>query len=94
MTTEAFDAAGTRPINGFGGPGLESSIDHEHWVRRFRLLQKSTRGAPISGSSVQVADHLRSFATAGVEHIQVWLDPHSLQGVERFVRVLEILDDG
>ena len=35
---------------------------------------------------------LQAFARAGVGHVQVWLDPYSLAGIEAFAPVLELLD--
>ena len=73
-------------------PGMEDSVDRDSWVRPFRLSLAATRGAPLTGSVDQVADGLRAFAAAGLNHAPVWLDPLSMAGVERFARVLEALD--
>lgn len=69
-------------------PGLEARIDPTSWVRRFRT---ALRG-PFSGSTEAIVGHLRSLAQAGLSHVQVWLDPLSLEGIDAFVPVLEALD--
>jgi len=51
-----------------------------------------TANGPVSGSPQEIADTLRAFAHAGVGHVQVWLDPYSLAGIEAFAPVLELLD--
>jgi probable F420-dependent oxidoreductase len=49
---------------------------------------------PIDGSPEQIAASLRSFAAIGVGHVQVWLEPNTVAGVEAFAPVLELLDSG
>jgi alkanesulfonate monooxygenase SsuD/methylene tetrahydromethanopterin reductase-like flavin-dependent oxidoreductase (luciferase family) len=73
-------------------PGLEADRDMTSWVRPFRLSNK--RGNPLGGSVDAVADQIRAFATAGVGHMQVWLDPLSMGGIDGFAQVLESLDRG
>jgi alkanesulfonate monooxygenase SsuD/methylene tetrahydromethanopterin reductase-like flavin-dependent oxidoreductase (luciferase family) len=51
-----------------------------------------TASEPVSGSPQEIAATLRAFARAGVGHVQVWLDPYSLAGIEAFAPVLELLD--
>ncbi|MGH2562223.1 MAG: LLM class flavin-dependent oxidoreductase [Thermomicrobiales bacterium] len=41
-----------------------------------------------------IADVLRGFATAGINHIMIWPDPSTLAGVEAMAPVLELLDRG
>jgi len=69
-------------------PGLEARIDPKSWVRRFRTALRT----PFSGSTEAIVGHLRSLAQAGLSHVQVWLDPLSLEGIDAFVPVLEALD--
>jgi hypothetical protein len=35
---------------------------------------------------------LRAYADAGIGHVQVWLDPNTVAGVEAFAPVLALLD--
>ena len=49
---------------------------------------------PISGEPEQIADALRRYADLGVSHVQVYTEPLNIEGVERFVPVLEALDRG
>jgi len=39
-----------------------------------------------------VAESLLGFAREGISHLQVWLAPNTLAGVEAFAPVLELLD--
>ena len=46
----------------------------------------------LAGSPEEVAEGLRGYARAGFTHVQIWLEPSTLEGVEAFVEVLELLD--
>jgi alkanesulfonate monooxygenase SsuD/methylene tetrahydromethanopterin reductase-like flavin-dependent oxidoreductase (luciferase family) len=46
------------------------------------------------GSAAEVADWLRAYATAGISHVQVVLDPNTLEAIEEFAPVLAELDRG
>lgn len=50
------------------------------------------RCPPISGSPDEIAERFRDFARAGISHVQVVLDPNTINGIERFAPVLERLD--
>lgn len=50
------------------------------------------RYPPISGTREEIARRFRGFAAAGISHIQVVLDPNTLDGIEQFAPVLELLD--
>ncbi len=65
-------------------PGYENYPGHE--------LLRSGRGRAIRGDYAEIAETLRGYADAGVSHIQLWLDPNNVEGVEQFARVLEELD--
>jgi alkanesulfonate monooxygenase SsuD/methylene tetrahydromethanopterin reductase-like flavin-dependent oxidoreductase (luciferase family) len=53
----------------------------------------SARNRPrLSGGSAAIADSLRAHAAAGLSHVQVWLEPNTLAGIEAFAPVLEDLD--
>ena len=47
---------------------------------------------PLGGSPEVLADALRAFARAGISHVQVYLHPNSLAGIEAFAPVLRALD--
>lgn len=51
-------------------------------------------GTPLSGNPAEIAAGLRAYADAGVSHLQVWLEPNTLEGIEAFAPVLEALDAG
>jgi alkanesulfonate monooxygenase SsuD/methylene tetrahydromethanopterin reductase-like flavin-dependent oxidoreductase (luciferase family) len=48
----------------------------------------------LTGSPEEIAEGLRAYARAGFTHVQIWLEPSSLDGIEGFGRVLEELDRG
>jgi hypothetical protein len=45
-----------------------------------------------TGDPEFLAETLRGYAHAGISHVQVVLDPNTIEGVEMFARVLEHLD--
>ena len=49
-------------------------------------------GPPMSGSPDELASQLRAYADEGITHLQVWIAPLTLSGIEAFARVLELLD--
>jgi alkanesulfonate monooxygenase SsuD/methylene tetrahydromethanopterin reductase-like flavin-dependent oxidoreductase (luciferase family) len=49
---------------------------------------------PLTGSPEEIAATLRGFAAEGISHVQVWLEPNNLSGIESFAPVLELLDRG
>jgi probable F420-dependent oxidoreductase len=49
---------------------------------------------PLGGTPEHVADSLRAYARAGITHVQVFLEPLTLAGVETFAPVLARLDVG
>ncbi len=59
-----------------GGPPLP-----EHW--QFPLL---------AGPPEALAAELRAYARAGISHVQLWLEPNTVESLEAFAPVLEILD--
>jgi alkanesulfonate monooxygenase SsuD/methylene tetrahydromethanopterin reductase-like flavin-dependent oxidoreductase (luciferase family) len=50
--------------------------------------------APLTGTPEELADQLRAHAAIGITHLQVWPEPNSSRGLERFARVLEAIDRG
>jgi probable F420-dependent oxidoreductase len=49
---------------------------------------------PLTGTPEELAASLRAYADAGVSHLQVWLEPNTVAGIEAFAPVLEALDRG
>ena len=47
---------------------------------------------PLAGSPEHVAEELRAYAREGVGHVQLWLEPNTLESLEAFAPVLELLD--
>jgi probable F420-dependent oxidoreductase len=66
-------------VAGHGRPG-------DNWVADVRA------GQALSGSTEELAAALRAYADAGIGHVQVWLDPSTVAGVEAFAPVLAFLD--
>lgn len=46
----------------------------------------------ITGSPEELAEALRGIAADGVTHVQIWLEPSTLAGIEAFAPTLELLD--
>ncbi len=46
---------------------------------------------PATGSIEEIAELLRAYHREGIDHVMVWIDPSTLEGVEQFGRVLELL---
>ncbi len=46
----------------------------------------------ITGSPEELAESLREIAEDGVTHVQIWLEPSTLAGIEIFAQTLELLD--
>jgi len=57
------------------------------WVQRYRSLF----AAPVTGSSQDLAAVLTRFAGEGISHVQVWLEPNTLDGIDAFAPVLDLL---
>jgi probable F420-dependent oxidoreductase len=49
---------------------------------------------PLGGSDDEMAEELRAYALAGIGHVQLVLDPITVGSIERFARVLPLLDNG
>ena len=58
------------------------------WVQRYRSLF----APPATGSSEELASLLGGLAREGISHVQVWLEPSTMDGIDAFVPVLELLD--
>ena len=49
---------------------------------------------PLKGSTTQLAAAMRQYAAAGINHVQLVLDPITVEAIEEFAPVLEELDRG
>jgi alkanesulfonate monooxygenase SsuD/methylene tetrahydromethanopterin reductase-like flavin-dependent oxidoreductase (luciferase family) len=47
---------------------------------------------PLRGTPAEIAAELRTYAAEGISHIQIFLDPMTLAGIEAFAPALEALD--
>jgi probable F420-dependent oxidoreductase len=47
---------------------------------------------PLTGSAEQIAETLRAYAREGITHVQLRLDPNTVEGVEALAPVLALLD--
>jgi len=63
---------------------------------RVALLGQEVAGGvePLTGTPEEIANAFRAYARGGVTHMQVWLVPNDLAGIEAFAAVLEELDRG
>lgn len=68
-------------------PGHSEPGDHP-------LAAARTSWGPAKGSPAELADLFRAYAAEGFSRAQVWLDPCTVEGVEAFSEVLDILDAG
>lgn len=49
---------------------------------------------PLTGSPAEIAAGIRAFANEGISHLQLYLVPNTIQSIERFGAVLDVLDGG
>jgi probable F420-dependent oxidoreductase len=49
---------------------------------------------PLRGAPEEIAAELRAYVDEGVSHIQIYMEPNTLEGIERFQPVLDALDRG
>lgn len=48
----------------------------------------------LSGEPEAIAERLRGFAAEGIDHVQVYLHPNTVEGIDALAPVLELLDQG
>lgn len=48
----------------------------------------------LTGTPEEMAQRLRDYVALGISHIQIWLEPNNLAGIEACAPVLELLDRG
>ena len=46
----------------------------------------------LAGPPERLAEELRAYAREGIGHVQLWLEPNTLESLEAFAPVLELLD--
>jgi alkanesulfonate monooxygenase SsuD/methylene tetrahydromethanopterin reductase-like flavin-dependent oxidoreductase (luciferase family) len=68
---------------------IEEAIPNRDWIWA-RLMREEIQ--PLSGSADEIAEALRAFGQHGITHIQAWLNPATLDGLEGFAQVLARLD--
>lgn len=59
---------------------------------RWSVDPADDRAVPVRGTSEQIAEELRAFARVGMSHVQLVLDPITLESIEAMAPVLELLD--
>lgn len=69
-------------------PGCKTTPVDNAWTRVVASV------SPARGTPDELAEMLRGYARAGVDHIQVWLEPYSMAAIDAFATVLERLDRG
>jgi len=57
------------------------------WVRDYRSSHRLAARTPE-----ELAGHLRAYAAVGISHVQLWLEPNTIAGIDAFRPVLELLD--
>ena len=55
-------------------------------------LMEQSRPQALTGDASETAAHLKSYADAGVSHVQLWLDPATPAAIASFGDVLARLD--
>ncbi|MEZ4573297.1 MAG: LLM class flavin-dependent oxidoreductase [Thermomicrobiales bacterium] len=61
-------------------------------TREIGNSMKPSTAEPLTGSPEEIAGGIRAFAAEGISHIQLYFVPNTIQSIERFGAVLEILD--
>ena len=59
---------------------------------RHMLARDEEVNVPLKGSAQELAAALRQFAAAGISHVQLVMDPITVEAIEEFAPVLELLD--
>ncbi len=73
--------------------GIQADVlDEQREATQPRQFVKRHR--PASGSPEEIAAKIHDYTRAQVDHLLVWVDPVSVEGVEAFAPVLELLDRG
>jgi alkanesulfonate monooxygenase SsuD/methylene tetrahydromethanopterin reductase-like flavin-dependent oxidoreductase (luciferase family) len=67
-------------------------VDMEPGRRASPPLPDHWAFAPLTGPPDRLAEELRAYAREGIGHVQLWLEPNTLESLEAFAPVLERLD--
>jgi alkanesulfonate monooxygenase SsuD/methylene tetrahydromethanopterin reductase-like flavin-dependent oxidoreductase (luciferase family) len=90
---EACREAGRDPASLQRSVALQIDLPRAPGTSRGALMDAS-RPTAVKGTNDEIAAHLRSYADAGVDHVQLWLDPATPAAVESFAPVLERCSTG
>jgi alkanesulfonate monooxygenase SsuD/methylene tetrahydromethanopterin reductase-like flavin-dependent oxidoreductase (luciferase family) len=76
--------------------GRSASVVVELPMASGRGEQRPPAGGARSGPRApeEVAELLRAYAREGLNHVQLWLSPNTISGLEWFAAVLDLLDRG
>ncbi|HSI01940.1 MAG TPA: LLM class flavin-dependent oxidoreductase [Reyranella sp.] len=69
-------------------PDCKAGAPENTWTRLLSSM------GPLTGTPDEIAEILRGYARAGVDHLQVWLEPFNMAAIDAFAPVLERLDRG
>jgi probable F420-dependent oxidoreductase len=69
---------------------VEQANPNRDWIWA-RLLREGGI-EPLTGSIEEIAEELRTYGRLGIAHLQVWLNPATLGGLEAFAPALSHLD--
>jgi alkanesulfonate monooxygenase SsuD/methylene tetrahydromethanopterin reductase-like flavin-dependent oxidoreductase (luciferase family) len=58
------------------------------------LIRNERLRTPATGTPEELAELLRTFARAGVDHVQILPEPNTVVGIDVLMPVLELLDRG
>ena len=47
----------------------------------------------MTGLTEELAGTLRQLADDGITHVQLWIEPNTIAGIEAFAPVLDLLDN-
>lgn len=50
--------------------------------------------APLTGDADSIVRELHAYAAEGISHIQIWLEPNTIESIEAFAPILEAFDRG
>ena len=87
---EACASTGRDPATLGRSAGVMVALSEEP----FRVGKSDWAQGALRGTPAELAEHLRAFARAGIDHLQLGISPPTAGAVEEVGRVLELLDGG
>ena len=57
-------------------------------------MVRPPNATPTASARASDAEAFRAFAREGIDHLQVWLNPATAEGVDQLAEVLHLLDSG